>query len=162
LLAHHPSVAIWCAHNAPIPVDVDPAALAGTTGARRRVVREIAAQELPTWNKTILDRTLKRTLEKTDGSRPVIAHSGVLPHPPQLDGPDSRLYFGWYWGEERDFAGFCAAVPRMARFVTEFGAQAVPVDADFCEPWRWPKLDWERLGERHSLQKAQFDRYVPP
>ena len=33
----------------------------------------------------------------------------------------------------------------MARFVTEFGAQAVPDTADFCEPERWPDLDWERL-----------------
>ena len=50
----------------------------------------------------------------------------------------------------------------MGRFVTEFGAQAVPDDADFCEPERWPDLDWERLGRTHALQKAVFDRYVPP
>jgi beta-mannosidase len=58
-------------------------------------------------------------------------------------------------------------LPRMVRFVGEFGAQAVPSadeegdGAAFCEPDRWPDLDWERLGERHNLQKARFDRYVP-
>ena len=44
----------------------------------------------------MLDRSVKRALEQADGTRPVIAHSGVLPHPPQLDGTDSHLYFGWY------------------------------------------------------------------
>jgi beta-mannosidase len=162
LLGHHPSVAIWCAHNEPIGVDVDATALADPARMARVRRRTIAAQELPTWNKTVLDRSLKRALEKADGSRPVIAHSGVLPHPPQFDGTDSHLYFGWYWGDERDFPRFCATVPRMARFVSEFGAQSVPDSADFCEPARWPHLDWERLGHRHALQKAPFDRYVPP
>ncbi len=50
----------------------------------------------------------------------------------------------------------------MARFVSEFGAQAVPVTADFCEPERWPDLDWDRLGHTHALQKPLFDRFVPP
>ena len=38
----------------------------------------------------------------------------------------------------------------------------MPVDAQFCEPERWPDLDWERLGRTHALQKAVFDRHVPP
>jgi beta-mannosidase len=122
----------------------------------------LAAQVLPTWNKSILDRSIKRALEQSDGTRPVVAHSGVLPHPPQFDGTDSHLYFGWYWGDERDFPRLCASMPRLARFVTEFGAQAVPADAGFCEPEEWPNLDWDRLGRRHSLQKAVFDNYVPP
>jgi beta-mannosidase len=46
--------------------------------------------------------------------------------------------------------------------VTEFGAQAIPEDAAFMAPERWPALDWSELGRRHSLQKAIFDRYVPP
>jgi beta-mannosidase len=158
VLGHHPSIAIWCGHNEPMAIDIDPG---GDIGAAAGGAA-LAAQVLPTWNKSILDRSIKRALEQADGSRPVIAHSGVLPHPPQLDGTDSHLYFGWYWGDERDFPRLCATVPRMARFVTEFGAQAVPADASFCEPARWPDLDWEMLGRRHALQKRQFDRYVPP
>jgi beta-mannosidase len=50
----------------------------------------------------------------------------------------------------------------MVRFVSEFGAQAVPVDAGFCEPDRWPALDWDHLREHHALQKDAFDKYVPP
>ena len=29
----------------------------------------------------------------------MIAHSGVLPHLPKLDGTDSHLYFGWRDGD---------------------------------------------------------------
>jgi beta-mannosidase len=86
----------------------------------------------------------------------------VWPHLPQLDGTDTHVYFGWYHNTERDFPRFLAAVPRMARFVTEFGAQAIPDTADFMEPERWPDLDWDRLTTRHRIQKSRFDEHVPP
>jgi beta-mannosidase len=150
LLGHHPSIAVWCGHNEPLAVDGLPSA-----------PRYVALQELPTWNKTLLDSTVKRALERCDGSRPVIAHSGVLPHPGS-GGTDTHVYFGWYHGEERDFPAFCSTVPRMARFVSEFGAQAVPETDAFIDVERWPDLDWDHLGHTHALQRAQFDRYVPP
>jgi len=162
LLGHHPSIALWCGHNEPMAIENDPSMWADPKQLRKMAAKAFAAQELPTWNKTLLDRSVKRAFEKADGTRPVIAHSGVLPHPPQLDGTDSHLYFGWYHGHERDLPGFLRALPRMGRFVTEFGAQAVPVTADFMEPERWPDLDWERLGHIHALQKALFDKHVPP
>jgi len=162
LLGHHPSIAIWCGHNEPMAIENNPSMWSDRKALRRMAIKAAVAQELPTWNKTVLDRSVKRAFEKCDGTRPVIAHSGVLPHPPQLDGTDSHLYFGWYHGHERDLPGFLRALPRMGRFVTEFGAQAVPVTADFCEPERWPDLAWERLGHTHALQKAVFDQFVPP
>ncbi len=162
LLGHHPSVAIWCGHNEPMAIDIDAEALADPAAVRRLAVRALAAQELPTWNRTILDRSIKRSLRKADPSRPVIANSGMFPHLPQLDGTDTHTYFGWYFGDERDFPTFLRRIPRLARFVTEFGAQAVPDTADFCEPDRWPDLDWPRLARTHNLQKHAFDRYVPP
>ncbi|MBA3282850.1 MAG: hypothetical protein H0U29_11525, partial [Acidimicrobiia bacterium] len=159
LLGHHPSVAIWCGHNEPLALDIEPGVGGDVTSFAGKY---FAAQELPTWNKTILDRSVKRAIDSADGSRPVIAHSGVLPHPPLFDGTDSHLYFGWYHGDERDLPGFARLLPRQVRFVSEFGAQAVPESADFCEPGRWPDLDWQRLGHHHGLQKAIFDRRVPP
>jgi len=162
LLGHHPSIAIWCGHNEPMAIENDPSMWGDRRALRRMALKVAAAQELPTWNRTMLDHSVKRAFEKSDGTRPVVAHSGVLPHLPQLDGTDSHLYFGWYHGEERDLPGFLRAVPRMGRFLSEFGAQAVPTDAGFCEPERWPDLDWERLGRTHALQKAVFDRFVPP
>ena len=162
LLGHHPSIAVWCGHNEPLAIENDPSLWGDAKALRKRAARAFAAQELPTWNKTVLDHSVKRAFEKADSSRPVIAHSGVLPHPPLLDGTDSHLYFGWYRGHERDLPAFLRAMPRLGRFVTEFGAQAVPATADFCEPERWPDLDWTKLGHTHSLQKAMFDKVVPP
>ena len=111
----------------------------------------------------MLDRSVKRALEHADGTRPVVAHSGVLPHPPQLDGTDSHLYFGWYHGHERDLPGFLRRVPRHGplRHRVRRTGRARP-RPDFCEPERWPDLDWERLGHTHALQKPIFDRFVPP
>ena len=137
-------------------------ARASPLGDTRTAIEFVSGQELPSWNRSILDARIKRTLERADGTRPVIAHSGIAPHLPQLDGTDSHLYFGWYHGEERDLPAFAAAWPRMVRFVSEFGAQAVPADAAFMEPERWPDLDWERLQEHHALQKVVFDERVPP
>lgn len=162
LLAHHPSVAIWCGHNEPLAIDVTPEKVVNPRSRARLAARAAAGQLLPTWNKSVLDHSIASVLEKTDGSRPVIPHSGVLPHPPQLDGTDSHWYFGWYHGDERDFPRLLRWWPRVARFVTEFGAQAVPQDASFLEPERWPNLDWERAYRNYALQKPFFDEHVPP
>ncbi len=110
----------------------------------------------------MLDRSVKRALEKADGTRPVIAHSGVLPHPPKLDGTDSHLYFGWYHGDERDLPGFARSVPRMVRFVSEFGAQAVPADGRVLRARALARPRLGAAGRTHGLQKASFDRHVPP
>jgi beta-mannosidase len=88
-------------------------------------------------------------------------HSGVLPGPTS-GGTDTHFYFGWYHGRMDGLAGALRAVPRLARFVTEFGAQAVPDSAAFMHPERWPDLDWDGLFEHHALQKRYFDEHVPP
>ena len=156
LLGHHPSIALWCGHNEPLSLELTP----GTALAPRTVARLVAGQVLPTWNKTGLDRSIKRALERADNSREVVAHSGVLPHPAW--GTDSHFYFGWYHGEERDFPGMLARLPVLARFVSEFGAQAVPESAEFMDPDKWPDLDWEQLEAHHCLQREIFERRVPP
>jgi beta-mannosidase len=164
LLGHHPSIAIWCGHDEPLRVDAPADVWSDPAAARRVAVRKTVGQQLPSWNKTVLDASVKRALDKADGTRPVIAHSGVLPHVPQLDGTDTHLFFGWHRGDERDLASAARAMPRLVRFVSELGAQAAPSDpeAAFCEPERWPDLDWDLLTERHGLQKGVFDRRVPP
>ncbi len=90
----------------------------------RRWAGFAAGQVLPSVNKTGLDRSIRRALEKADGSRPVVAHSGVLPHPAW--GTDSHLYLGWQYGDERDLPALLARLPVLGRFVSEFGARAVP------------------------------------
>ncbi|HVF73454.1 MAG TPA: hypothetical protein VM938_00290 [Acidimicrobiales bacterium] len=155
LLGHHPSIALWCGHNEPMALDVEP----GTkVDAARLRLKYLALQQVPTWNKTILDSSVKRAFDKADGTRPAIAHSGVMPHV-GADGTDAHLYFGWYHGDERDLPGYLAAWPRQARFVSEFGAQAVPETADFLDPAAWPALDWRRLVRTHALQLGIFKRH---
>lgn len=156
LLGHHPSIAVWCAHDAPIPTDGE-----GGRDGEGSVVRRFLRQQLPSWNKTILDGWLKRAFESADESRPAIAHSGMAPHLPQLDGTDSHLSFGWLHGDLADLVGFAAAMPRMVRFVSEFGAQSVPATAGFMHPERWPALDWDTLVEHHGLQLEVLERHVP-
>src|SRR5260221_523461 len=53
-------------------LDLEPGAHLGPAAAGAAA----AAQALPTWNKPILDRSIKRALEQADGTRPGCAHSG--------------------------------------------------------------------------------------
>ena len=156
-LGHHPSIIQWNAHN-------DPAAVAiGIEGdSTKSRLRYLAAHQLPSWNRTVLDRWVRRSFERADPTRLCVPHSGVLPHFPLLDGTDSHFYFGWYHGDVRDVERLASAVPRVMRFLSEFGAQAVPETADFIDVDAWPDLDWDTLATRHGLQKWVFDERVPP
>ena len=83
ILGHHPSIAIWCGHNEPLALDVADRRDGRSGGVPASRAHDGArAWSCPTWNKTVLDRSIKRALEKADGSRPVIPHSGVLAPPP--------------------------------------------------------------------------------
>ena len=161
-LAHHPSVALWCAHNEPYQVDEAIAPTAALQGYGRRAVRSMLTQQVPSWNRTVLDGSLKLALDRNDGTRPVIAHSGVAPHLPQFEGTDSHLWFGWYEREVEELAEYAATLPRGVRFVSEFGAQAPPTAASFCRPDQWPDLPWEQLVSEYGCQTAVFDLRCSP
>ena len=160
-LGHHPSIAMWTAHDDPSITDagVAPAGWRGTA-------RTIAAKQLPSWNKSVLDRWVKRAFERADSSRRVVAHSGVVPHLPQLDGTDSHLWFGWRNGEAEDLGDFAARLPRMVRFVSEFGSDSPPVDAPFIDEqlalFEWPSLDWDRVQLETGYQRTVVERSFPP
>jgi beta-mannosidase len=158
LLGHHPSIMTWCAHNEPFTFNVTPGQ---SFDIKKMAIPFLAGHQLPTWNKSVLDRWVKRSFEKADVTRPVIAHSGVLPHLPTLDGTDSHLYFGWYHGDERDLPGFAAKIPRLMRFVSEFGAQAIPESSEFIDSSAWPVLDWENLENKFGMQRGNFENHVP-
>ncbi|MEM8620830.1 MAG: hypothetical protein AAGF73_14020 [Actinomycetota bacterium] len=113
-LAHHPSLVMWSAHNAPVPT--------ASSGGDRRRLAVAAGQQLPSWNRSVLDRWVKRALEDADPTRLVVAHSGVVAHLPQLDGTDSHLSYGWSYGAIDDLGRRARRQPRSVRFVSEFGA----------------------------------------
>jgi beta-mannosidase len=54
------------------------------------------------------------------------------------------------------------ALPRLGRFVSAFGAQSVPENAAWMHPEQWPQLGWDDLAERHGMERAAFEMYVPP
>ena len=110
LLGHRPSVAVWCAHDQPY-------SRARRPGRTPAVVR----RQGPSWNRDLLDRRLGRVLDRCDGSRPVVSHTGVPPRAPLLDGTTSELWFGLHGGRAADAAPVLARVPAMARFVSAFG-----------------------------------------
>ena len=92
----------------------------------RDVARPRPRCSFPSWNKDVLDRSDRpRALHKADPTRAVNPHSGVLPGLGS-GGTDTHFYFGWYHGRMDGLAAALRAMPRLARFVTEFGAQAVP------------------------------------
>lgn len=156
-LGHHPSIAVWCAHNEPMPASDVRQEVFGSS-----IVRHLLQQQVPTWNRTILDRWVKRAFESADESRAVIAHSGVAPNIAEPAGTDSHLFFGWFHGAAADIEGFAAAMPSMVRFVGEFGAQSVPESAGFMHPHRWPDLDWDHLAQHHGLRLDVIERHAPP
>ena len=157
-LGHHPSIAMWSAHNEPADTRSAPA-----SGWRTRL-RNVAAQQLPSWNKSILDRWVKRAFERADDSRTTVAHSGVLPHFPQLDGTDSHLWFGWRHGDADGLARRARFLPSTVRFVSEFGSDSVPTSASFATSGNgaWPDLDWDRLADDHGYEREIFDELFPP
>jgi beta-mannosidase len=157
-LGHHPSIVQWCAHDEPIAE-----APQVETDRRSKRLRRFVAQQLPTWNKSVLDRWVKRSFEQADPTRPTVAHGGVAPHLPQLDGTDSHMWLGWHRGEVGELAEVARIVPRLVRFVSEFGAQSVPDRAaEFVDVSRWPAIDWESLREHHGLEVEVMAQRVPP
>jgi beta-mannosidase len=156
VLAHHPSVFLWCAHDGPFAVDADP----GELPKRGKFVKLAATATLPTWGKTVLDRSVARALARRDGTRPVSRHSGVMPGAGDM-GSDTHFWFGWYHGSMAGLAGALRAIPNAARFVSKFGAQSVPDSAEWMEPDRWPDLDWDTITYRHGMQRELFERRIP-
>ena len=157
-LGHHPSIVQWCAHDEPV-ADA-PQVEHESTG---RWLRRLVSKQLPTWNKSVLDRWLKRAFEHADPTRPAVAHSGVTPYLPRLDGTDTHLWLGWHRGDLEDLGERARLMPRLVRFVSEFGAQSVPDSAAaYIDPARWPELDWESLREHHGLEVEVMQQRVPP
>jgi beta-mannosidase len=157
LLGHHPSIAMWIAHDD--PGDEDGAA---ADGRPARGFRRVLSHQLPSWNRSVLDRWVKRAIERQDSTRPCVPHSGALPHLPQLDGTDSHLSFGWRTGDVRDLERIARRVPRLVRFVSEFGAQSVPTTPVGIVTSHWPDVDDDDLALRLGAELEVFAQRVPP
>ena len=161
-LGHHPSIAVWCAHHEPWVGD--PATRRDTAARGRQKLRTATAQALPSWNRSVLDRSVALVLDKSDGTRPVVAHAGVWPHLPQLSGTSTHLWAGWRWGAIDALPRLLRAWPRLGRFVGEFGAQAPGPTPGFLNRGygRWPDLDWDAIAADHALELDEARRIADP
>lgn len=103
LLGHHPSLAIWCAHDTPF------------TTTQKSLTTTIAQQQNPSWNRDVLDRWLCRIFKRIDGSRPVVPHTSTGPRLSGLSGTTA-----WYGDKASDLAKIVARVPRLGGFISDF------------------------------------------
>jgi beta-galactosidase/beta-glucuronidase len=102
MLYNHPSIAAWCCHN---ESPWDAPWMAGQVGGRYD----------PTHNRD-LDARLEAAVRTLDPIRFIHRNSGT---------GDGHTYPGWYVGHWRDYQDLPAAP-----FVTEYGAQGLPVRAN--------------------------------
>ena len=147
-LGHHPSVSLWCGHDEPNGPPVAPPDLDGdfVTGRARRLGRHL----LPSWNRSVLDPVLRRTLRRADPSRSVLTRSGNLPNPADFTGSDAHLWLGWYAGNAEDLAAVIRRWPRLGTFIGAIGTQSAVV-----RDWPANAPDWP------TAQRGPFARYVP-
>ncbi|MEC7829258.1 MAG: hypothetical protein VX743_11870 [Actinomycetota bacterium] len=161
---HHPSIVLWNGHNEPFSHDHPPGQHSDVGSNATYGSLTSLNHQLPSWNRSILDRSVKRSFEKADPTRPAIAHSGVAPHFPQLDGTDSHLWFGWRHGKISDLPVLGLRVPRLLRFVSEFGAQSVPDDDEMaiaCGAANFPDVNRHVLSEKFGAQLTLLEQQAP-
>ena len=167
-LGHHPSIAMWTAHDDPTLSSMRPRS-GGAIGRRGRplppaFVRRPTAADVEQVGARPLGEALVRA-SRPDPARPSPT-PGWCPHLPQLDGTDSHLSFGWQHGEAVDLAGFARRIPSMVRFVSEFGADSVPSTHPFFDDAlagaEWPDIDWDRIADANAYDIDTFERLFPP
>ena len=122
-MGHHASLAFWCAHN--------------EAPWNEPWMAVEAGQFIPDQNQR-MDHELADLFRELDPSRCALANSGA---------GDGHTYPGWYWGKWTDVS----ELPGGA-FVTEYGAQAVPVLETLRTflPEGSTADDWEFHGYQHE------------
>lgn len=154
-LGAHPSIALWCGHDEPDHAGADDHQTVG-------FARRLAAHQLPNWNRSVLDRSVKRALGGADPSRPVIGSSGTWPHPPSLAGTDTLLDLGWSTGDVDDLARLARAIPRAVRFVriTPSPSSNTPPPAHLSA--HWPPTDVTALVGDSPVDPDVLTGRLPP
>ncbi len=183
-IAHHPSILLWCVHSTPVAYDIEEFTGAWRGPRWRNRLRGIRAQLLPTYNRTMLDTSVSRTIGRLDTTREVVSHTGMLPTL-ATPGTTFNSSFGWSYGDERSFARFVTLWPRAVRFVSEIGPQSatantrVPADRvlgantqlliarinpdDYAttESWVTATQAYQAMVIRHHVEALRRCKYRP-
>lgn len=147
-LGHHPSIVVWCGHEEPHGPPVA-APRPGVEPWRRRG-RHLGHHLLPSWNRSVLDPSVRRALRSADPSRSVITRSGNLPSPVDFTSSDAHLWLGWHTGRAEDLASVIRRWPRLGTFIGAIGTQSAAI-----REWAMNAPDWP------GSQRGAFARYVP-
>ncbi len=145
LLAHHPSISVWCAHDEPNGPPL-PVPEPGEAPSSRGLSRHIA----PSWNRSVLDPLVRRELRSSDPSRSVIQRSGGLPGVTTRGASDAHLWLGWHNGTHSELPEVLHTWPRLATFLGGFGSQTVRVGE-----WDETEPTWQ------TAQRGAFEHYQP-
>ncbi len=148
LLGAHPSVSLWCTHEEPngaaVPSNEGPAE------PLTQFAKRIGRHALPSWNRSVLDPTLRRELRTSDPSRSVIMRSGTVPGLTTSTASDPHLWLGWHTGRHEDLAPLLRRWPRLGRFLGGFGSQSLRI------------RDWPSTAPSFATAEvASFRRYLP-
>ena len=148
-LGHHPSIVQWCAHDEPVAE-----APQVETDRRSRRLRRFVAQQLPTWNKSVLDRWVKRAFEQADPTRPTVAHGGVAaaPAPARRHRLAHVARLAPRRGRRAGRAGPRCCRASCASSASSAPSRCPPTPSGFVDTSRWPELDWDDLREHHGLE----------
>ena len=150
LLGHHPSIALWCAHNEPLAVDVQPGEPMPTPEAaadrRRRCSSRRGTRTCSTARSRVpcTGPTRAARWTRTRACSPGSGARAPTPTSTSAGTTDARRARARAPARCRGSpASSPSSAPRRCR-----------EPADFMEPERWPDLDWDRLFERHALPEG--------
>ncbi len=147
LLGHHPSIAVWCAHDEPNGTPLPEPSRHDEP--LQSVGRQLGRHLMPSWNRSVLDPAIRRELRSNDPTRPVVQRSGSLPFFGEQSSSDPHLWLGWHTGQHHDLADVIKTWPRLGSFLGGFGSQSVAIrDWDEHEP-SWP-----------TAEVGSFERYL--
>lgn len=159
-VGHHASVIGYLAHDDPSGLDAIAARSTDRASQTRAERRARLAQQLPGWNRLVLDRAAVGRLRHDDPTRPAIAHTRVDPHFPLLVPSPSKL--GLIGRRSETLPARLRRLPRMAEFVAEVGLAAPGTDIDAELDATWPDPPWMALvsGDR-SIKRYIDDEFRP-
>ena len=160
---HHPSIVLWNAHNEPFPYSRKPGQPKDEARLNFGALTSVNHQ-LPSWNRSILDRAVKRIFGKADTTRPSIAHWVLLPTFLSLMEPTLTFGSAGNTATHRDLNVLALRLPRLVRFVSEFGAQALPADAKIAKLAaldNFPHIDTEALANDFGAQLELLEQHTP-
>ena len=130
LLGHHPSIVAWCAHNEPLPVDGDRGDGDRRLGrqARARPAAAVVEQERA---RPLGEAGVRVGRRDPPGGRPQRRRARTCR---SSTAPTATCTSAGTTARRPTSAGSPRPMPRMVRFVSEFGARSVPAAADFVDP----------------------------